>query len=293
MPISKRTIRRIRWRRFGRAVEALALALVFAVLPELPRVNGGAVLDPHPGWIAVLVLAARYGGPGLFTGLFAAACGIGLGSVIAGAGLAASWGGLESAPNLLALGACLLVSCVTSGHFRRQADLRERLREASRQAADAEATADRLRNVVEALRARVDRASTSLSFLRDVAKRLEGTDPVAAAEAAADLALVRTGASVVAVRAEIGELQRYVTVRDPRGPDSVNAPRLHNPELSVPILAGNDRIGVIALWGVSPSALDEAASHDLDVIASWCGPALLTAACQPEPAAAFPAREAT
>ena len=94
MPISKRTIRRAWSTRCSRAVEALVLTIVFAVLPELPQVNAGAVLDPHPGWIAVLVLAARYGGPGLFTGLFAAACGIGLGSVIAGAGLAVSWGGL-------------------------------------------------------------------------------------------------------------------------------------------------------------------------------------------------------
>ena len=143
-----------------------------------------------------------------------------------------------------------------------------------------------------ALRTRVDRATTSLSFLRDVAARLDGTDPVAAAEAAADLALVRTGASVVAVKAGMGELQRFVAVRDPRGPDSMGAAGLHNPELSVPIRAGNDRVGVLALWGVSPSALDEAAVHDLDVIASWCGRVLLTAAWQPEPAT-LPAQEAT
>lgn len=292
MPISKRTIRRAWPTRWGRAGEALVLAIVFAVLPELPQVNAGTDLDPHPGWIAVLVLAARYGGAGLFSGLIAAVCGIGLGSTIAGAGAAASWDGLDSTPNLLAFGACLLVSCVASGHFRRQADLRERLREASERAADAEATGDGFRDVVVALRARVDRATSSLSFLRDVAVRLEGTDPVAAAEAAADLALVRTGASVVAVKAGMGELQRLVAVRDPRGPGSMGAAGLHNPELSVPIRAGNDRVGVLALWGVSPSALDEAAAHDLDVIASWCGRVLLTAAWQPEPAT-LPAREAT
>src|SRR5262249_13445257 len=54
---------------------------------------------------------------------------------------------------------------------------------------EARAAIEALTATVTTLRARVDRTSTSLSFLREVAVRLEGSDPVAAAEAATILSL--------------------------------------------------------------------------------------------------------
>src|SRR5438093_1874201 len=96
------------------ALEALALAIAFAFLPELPWARSGPALEPHPGWIAVLVLSARYGSRGFFAGLTAAGAGVALGSAIAGAGLPDLLSRLESGPNLVALGACLVVSWVAS-----------------------------------------------------------------------------------------------------------------------------------------------------------------------------------
>ena len=263
-----------------RALDAIALAVVFGFLPELARAPG-VVLEPHPGWIAVLILAARDGSGGLFAGLTAAAVAVAAGSAIAGTGLAATWSGLGSASNLVAFGACLVVSWVGSWHLRRHTDLAEQLRAHSDRAAEAEATIDALRNVVATLRARVDRTSTSLSFMRDVAARLEGGDPISAAEGAADLALARTGARAAEVKVGKG-FQRLLAVRDAREPGVLTPLALRDADVKVPIRNGNQLVGVIALWGVPRPGLDDATAHDLKVIASWCVPALAVAARRPE-----------
>ncbi len=263
-----------------RALDAFVLAVAFGFLPELVRARAGAVLEPHPGWVAVLLLAARDGSGGFFAGLIATAVAVGIGSAVTGLGT--SWSHLDSGPNLIAFGACLTVSWVSSWHLRRQADLCERLRALSDRAAEAETTIETLRGVVATLRARVDRTSTSLSFLRDVAARLEGADPVAAAEGAADLALARTGACAAAVKVGMGGFQRTLAVRDARGPGALEPLVLRDADLTVPICNGNHRFGVIALWGIPRSGRDDAVAHDLGVIASWCVPALDIAAWRPE-----------
>jgi hypothetical protein len=264
-----------------RVIDAFALAFALGFLPELVAARAGAVLEPHPGWIAVLVLAARYGSGGLFAGLIASAVAVGIGSEVAGIGLVTTWSRLDSGPNLIAFGACLAISWVASLHLRREADLCERLRAFSDRAVEAEETIETLRGVVETLRARVDRTSTSLSFMRDVAARLEGSDPVAAAEGAADLAIARTGACAVAVKVGVGQFQRLLAVRDVRGLKMLAPLDPRDADLTLPIRSGNHRVGVIALWGVARSGLDDATAHDLSVIASWCVPALTTAAWRP------------
>lgn len=265
-----------------RALDAFGLAVVFGFLPELIRSRAGVVLEPHPGWIAVLVLAARDGSGGFFAGLIAAAAAVAAGCVVAGTGLTASWSGLDSAPNLVAFCACLMVSWVASWHLRRHTGLGERLRALSDRAAEAEATIVALRDVVATLRARVDRTSTSLSFIRDVAARLEGSDPVAAAEAAADLALARTGACAAEVKVGRGGFQRLLAVRDAREPGVLTPLALRDADVKVPIRNGNHRVGVIALWGIPRPGLDDATAHDLEIIASWCVPAFAVAAWRPE-----------
>jgi hypothetical protein len=270
---------RIMWKR--RALDALGLAVALAFLPELVGARAGAVLEPHPGWIAVLILAARYGSSGLFVGLIAAGGAIGVGSAVAGTGPVASWSRLDSGPNLIAFGACLAVSWVASWHLRRQSDLRERLSTVSDHAAEAEAKIETLRDVVATLRARVDRTSTSLSFLREVAEGLDGTDPIAAAEGAADLALARTEASAAAVRVGRDGFHRLLAVRDARGADAQTPLAIRDADLAVPIWNGSDRVGLIALWGIPRVRPDDATTHDLEVIASWCAPALAIAAGRP------------
>src|SRR5882672_11278653 len=112
MWISRQTHRHGRPALNRRALDAVGLAAMLAFLPELAAARAGVVLEPHPGWIAVLVLAARYGSGGLFAGLIAAAGAAGVGSAVAGSGLATSWTRLDSAPNLIAFGACLTVSWI-------------------------------------------------------------------------------------------------------------------------------------------------------------------------------------
>src|SRR5437773_824302 len=236
----EKTGRSARSRRAMRALEALSLAIAFAFLPELPWVSPGLALEPHPGWLAVLVLSARYGSGGFFAGLTSCALAVGLASAIAGTGLADAWGRLGSDLNLIALGASLIVACIASYHCRRQADLGERLRALSDRAAGAEAMVQSLREVAEELRSRIDRTSASLSFIRDVAARLDGTDPVAAAEGAADLALARTGASAVAVKVGAGESQHFLVFRDVSGPGRLAHPSGRAADLSVPIHAGGN-----------------------------------------------------
>src|SRR3989442_15433700 len=67
-----------------RALDVFGLAVALAFLPELAAARAGVVLEPHPGWIAVLVLAARYGSGGLFAGLIASTGAVGIGSAGAG-----------------------------------------------------------------------------------------------------------------------------------------------------------------------------------------------------------------
>ena len=263
------------WRR--RALEAIGLAVACGLLPELARARLGGVLEPHPGWIAVAVLAARGGAGGLLAGLVATAFAVGIGSAVAGNGLAATYV-LDSGPNLIAFGACLLVSWAASWHLRRQADLTERLRTLSDRATEAKATIEALSEAVAMLRRRADRTATSLSFVREVAGRLMGGDPVAAAEAAADLALARTGASAAAIRVGVGRSRHLLAVRDARGSRGLAPLALYGADRCEPIRNGGVEVGDITLWGIPGPALDEAMAHDLEVVASWCAPALATAA---------------
>lgn len=260
--------------------DAAALSIPFALVPAWALARAGTVLTPHPGWIAVLVVSARHGGTGFLTGILVAAVAVALGSTLAGA---APWRGRwDTGPELIAFGACMLVSWVASWHVRRGEELGERLREAEDQVAASDVTIKALRVVVQTLRDRVDRTSTSLSFLRSAATRLEGSDPFAAAEAAADLALARTGASAAAVRVRTHGSEMLLAIRDVRG-HAEHAPlEPHDAQLTVPIHAGPERLGDLSLWGLPSSSLDKSTKHDLEVIASWCVPATAMARWLPE-----------
>ena len=277
MWISDRVRARIGAARPMREIEAIALAGTLAFLPELYWGRQGVWIEPHPGWIGVLILAARYGSGGFFVGLAASMAATGLASALADAGIAAITRRSGSLPDLLALGACLIVSWIASRQIRRQAELQEGLDTLRARLLEAEATAQSLHNVVRVLRERNDRASASLSFLRDIAARLEGNDPVAAAEAAAELALVRTGARAAAVGVGMGHFQRLLAVRSVGGPGPQPHLKLLEADLSAPIQVGRERVGMIAVWDLPRSAPREPTLRDLSVIASWCGPALATA----------------
>ena len=260
-----------------RALAAAALAAGFALVAEAASVRTGVVLAPHPAWIAVMVLGARYGSGGFLAGVAAAAAGVGLGSALLGGDLLAAWTGTRSGPDLVALGASLGISWVASAHLRREAELRERIEVLADRAASSETAAVELGGLVEGLRLRADRTCVSLSYLRDAARRLEGAEPRAAAEAAADLALVRTGASVVTVETAEGRTGLQLAIRSSGGPGEHALHETEVPRHVVPICSAGDRVGVIALWGLPARGLDQAAVHDLGVIAAWCAPAVVAA----------------
>jgi hypothetical protein len=267
------------------ALEALALATAFALVPELPWLGPGRFVGPHPGWLAVLILSARYGSLGFFAGLAAAAAGVEVGSVLAGRGLAASWHRLDSAENVVTLGGCLLISWIASSHIRRRAELRERLTLLGERAARAEENARTMREIAASLRLRADRTSSSLEFLRDVAARIEGADPLDAAEAAADLALVRTGALAVAIASGEGDSRRIVAFRHTDESNALAPPDPRTADVAVPLHAGTDRVGSLEIWGIVKFRPDRALRHDLDVIASWCTPAVVRATWRQSPVA--------
>ena len=256
-----------------RAAEASALAALFALLPGALHAHLGRTPEPHPGWIAVVILGARYGNPGFLAGLTLATTAALLGSVIAG-DPAAAWRGIGSGADLVAFAACLGITWVASSHLRREAELCDRLDWLTRRAEGAEAAAESLREVVERLRRRLDRPAVSLGYLRDAIVRLAGRDPVSAAEGAADLALVRSGASLVSVGVGEGDGLRRLAVRESSGADDFGPLRPADADLLVPIDAGGERVGAIAILGLPPGAVDQATQHDLEAIASWCAPAI-------------------
>jgi len=259
------------WRRL---LEAAALLAVFAWLPEVLRTRLDLDLVPHPGWIAVLILGARYGRIGFLAGAAAAAAGVGLGSALSGVGPAAAWVRFGTGADLVALGAGLGISWVASAHLSREAELRLRVGSLSARVVVAEEVAAAAERRVEGLRARADRASASLSLLRDAARRLEGVDPVAAAEGAAELALVRSGASVVSIDLADRDSRRRLALRVAGGPGVPVPHDFDAAELAIPIQAGGERVGTMTVWGRRGAPFDRATAHDLTVIASWCGPAV-------------------
>ena len=262
-----------------RVLDAIALAFVFSFVPEYLR--AGVALEPHPAWIAVLVLAARDGGLGFFVGLVASALSAALAAAVRGAPLATLWSHFDSGPNLIACGSCLLVSWVGAWQLRRQAALGARLSLLSDRAVELRATLEAFREVVTMLRTRVDRTSSSLSFLREVAAQLEGTDPVAAAQGAADLALARTGACAAAVHVGVGGSRRLLAMRDARAPRAQAPLEVSDADVAVPVGTGT-RIGSITLWGVPDPGLNQTMARDLAIIASWCAPAVSPAAWRRE-----------
>lgn len=268
MPAMRRTGLR------ARALEAIGLALVLGFLPQLAFARSATALALHPGWLAVLVLAARYGRGGWFAGLAALGAAVGAAAAITGAGLSPLRDAVRSGPDLLALAGTLLVSWIASWHLRRQAALDRRLHSLIRRNREARAAIAAMRGAVATLRARVERTSSSLTFMRDVAVRLEGRDPIAAAEAAADLALARTGAAAVAVRVGPRGHQRLLAIRDARRPHTLQPLEARTADLSVPLRDGDTCIGLLSLWGVSRSDRDETTRHELAVIATWCAAAL-------------------
>ncbi|HVV85566.1 MAG TPA: hypothetical protein VHE35_21045 [Kofleriaceae bacterium] len=291
------------------ALEALAGAAL--VVAGVSIVSPGDVwmtgLGLHPGWLVVIVLAARYGPRGLFWSL-----GIMLG-VIAGVDLARGGGlaGLEArshdASNLLALIAATAVAWIGMMHEGRMLRLAARLETATEQQARAESTEQALHDTVGYLRNRLDRLELSLSVWRDLAGRIERGDLADAADAALELCTMRTGATAGRVQLRDGESFTMVAGRGAWVMPAVRFREKHvdatvqaalfsrqvttaadgagetDSELVAPVLDEGSGVvlGVIALRGLPAGGVRAAELLDLQVVASWLAPAFVRPQSEP------------
>jgi hypothetical protein len=283
---------------------AMVLAAV-AVAAPAPYLGWG-VLRPHPVWLVVLALAARYGARGLVI-----SAPISWGAL---ALLALSWRSLPAhvltelarPSELGALAAAVVVSWIASVHERRVQDLEEQRELLAGKVNHDAAALGELRRAALALRARNDRLDLALTFLRDVARRIEGGDVSTASEAALALVVARLGARAGAVQipaktgrssdgltaaltlvattgawAAPGPGDRDATVVEAlRSGEPVRAVDLTgagpgDSDLAAPIIVDEDTVGVLAVRGVA--RVGAATLRDLAVVAEWLAAAFTRA----------------
>ena len=291
-PVGSRTI----------ALEALAASglAVGAAALLAPADAGLTSIYPYPVWLAVALLAARYGARGL---AFSAVIGWGLAvaaAAVTRVPLDAVVARSTSGADLGALLAVVMIGWVASFHERRATDLGASLETLERRCAGETEALAALRSTAVVLRARADRLETSLTFLRDVASRLESGDVAAAAQAALDLALARTGARagwVVAIGGAgleaIASSGPYATAPDfesdrtvgsalrnrrPTRATDLGVASANDSDLVAPIVddQGVHLLGLVLLRGVPHGGASSAALHDLALIADWSSRALAT-----------------
>lgn len=275
---------------FVAAAVAAVIALVLS--PADPALTSMPV---HPAWIVALVLAARYGSPGLY-GIPSVLLGVQVAVWISGHRDLSMVDRLARPGELVALIAIGLVGVVGALHESRNISLASKLRTAERRATTAEGAVDDLCDATIALRDRCDRSQTSLAFLSDLAVRLDDPDPAGAGDAALTLAMARTGARGGFVQLfESGRLKTLCSrgmwsaerlsppalFRDlvahaavernrPVAAHEVERVSVDDSDLAAPLLdASGSVVGVLALRGIAYPALSSAAREDLAAVARW------------------------
>jgi hypothetical protein len=281
------------------AREAVIVGVLVAGLTALlaPR-SLGAGLAPHPAWAAVILLSARYGSRGFGFALVAVwgaltltaiAMGLALGPLVAAVS--------NSVPDLTALIVSVLVAWIASAHERHVVDLCTRGVELAQKSTADDTIVAELRDATVALRGRADRLDHSLTFIRDIAARLEGGDPLVGSQAALELAIARTGARAGVVQLfDRGRLRTFAslgawTLLRARPPEvlldrtiaaavesaaaarAIDLPEAGREDSDVATPITNDAgevLGALALRGVPPDSLSHALVHDLGLIARWC-----------------------
>jgi hypothetical protein len=274
----------------------VAATLGIAALWGVPHL-GLQVIDPHPVWLVVLVLAARYGTRGLAAVLPIAWGALALLSGANGPGQVLDT--LAMPIELGALAGTVLVAWIASGNERRERMLAAKVAELERRASADAVTLGDLRRAALTLRARNDRLDLSLTFLWNVARRLHGDDAEAAAQAALELIGARIGARAASIEMvagdtpAAGELRQLAVVgiwnRESADRTVLAALASGQPtralelaeggpsdsDIAAPILDGSGVVrGVVAARGVPGGGSSMAALRDLSVIAAWAAPAL-------------------
>ena len=257
----------------------------------------------HPGWIAVLVLAAHYGCLGLFVALGLNVTILSLTSLWLGNSVDGLIARAANPSDLFALGASILVAWLAMLHANRIAQLQRRLALAERDQLEANEALAAFHEHVAPLKQRYERIDLSINMWRDLAGRLESGDAAQAARAALDLSRIRSGAQSGVVHCwEDGSLKVLARCGRESGNDAyardilfvdrtaklavdrrrpVLATDVHgateeDSDVAAPIIdeMSGEVLGVLALHGVSPTRLRAADVNDLMLVAQWLAPAL-------------------
>jgi hypothetical protein len=273
------------------ATIGVAATVGIATLCGVPAL-GLSVIDPHPVWLVVLVLSARYATRGLAISLFIAWGALALANGAGGPARVLET--LAMPMELGALAAAVLVGWVASSNERRERVLANKAAELERRASSDAAAIRDLRRAGLALRARNDRLDLSLTFLRNIAQRLHGSDAEAAAQAALELIGARIGARAASIDLRAGDELRplaVVGIWNREAPDRTALAALESrqpvraleladggpgdSDIAAPIIdgAGVAR-GVVAARGVPGGGSSMAALRDLAVIADWASRAI-------------------
>src|SRR6185295_16008694 len=256
-------------------------------------------------WIAVLLLAARYATKGLCLSLA-----LNAGMVVTTAAILGKMHvlgeRLDGSADIGALVAAVLIAWVASSHEKRREELASRLGTAKGRSFVDRKAARGMQDSLVALRSRADRMNLSLTFLRNVAERIEGRDPEEAASAALTLVMtcLEARAGVVMLGGPmlpspqgwpLGLVPRLLSCEGPWNGDGsppalesdrvvaaaletrqpVNAldvadAELGDAEMAVPLLDRHgEPFGVLAIRGLPFRAAGSMALRDLAVTSSW------------------------
>lgn len=287
------------------AIESAVGALVVACISMLvwPADLGMSATSTHPVWFVILLMAARYGHRGLFFALVL--------TVAVFAPLACVFAGSESLSarvqrraDLVPLGCAVAVAWVAISHRSRITRISSRISELAHDHVRTRDWANALRASNRYLRDRCDRIEASVNLWRSVAGRLERGDMAQAADAALELAMIRTGAtaacaqrtprtdstSIIATRGAWpgtscpypsepmfdSTVQAAICDRRPRLAIEIAGTTSASCDVAVPVLDTLDgsSLGAIALRGVHPARLRPAELRDLEIIAAWLSPAI-------------------
>lgn len=243
----------------------VAAVIVLAAMMILSPSDGGISRPgPHFAWIAVFLLSARYGTKGLCVSLSLSSA-----LVIASAGILGQMRALgerlSGNADLAALVAAVLIAWVASTHENRRNDMARELDAAKEGSRSDRKAAREMQSALVALRSRADRMSLSLTFLRNVAERLDGGNPEQAISAALTLAMTCLGAraGVVEIAGSIPGAGFDIT------PSLSSWTGPWNGDGSAPVLAG-DRVVAAALEAGMPlvaADVDGAGVGDADMVA--------------------------
>ena len=302
------------------AVVAGLVVLTVALVLD-PKAPGAGGFHPHLLWIAVLVLASQHGVRGLVAGLAACVTALSVASLIVGEGL--HWLAMRASDSteLVTFAGAIAVAWVSNSHQRRKQSLAADHQDAVSRANAAHGSFNDLRVVAEGLTRRIDAAQLSISYLRSLAERIEGSDPLVSADAALELAMSRIGARVGAVLVSDGSRLRVFAHRGTWSADSAVPPDVFqdrtaehafvqrrpmtalelgtiqplDSDLAMPIPGKDGTIcGVFVVRGLAfdlelaPVEQYQAALADLTAIARWISKSIDSRTAAPASAAARP-----